>query len=171
MSKPGGFTIRNSQFTILPYAVFLILSLVSWNRWIEPYVDSGRELMVPWRIAQGERLYRDVAFYHGPLGPFLAAGVDRLAGHSLAARTLLCAAIALLHLEGLRRLAGLLASPRRAALAVVGHRVCPGSTHRRHAGQSAQTGRSWGKPRLGYCPALAATAGFRYCSKWARMRL
>lgn len=117
MSKPGGFTIRNSQFTILPYAVFLILSLVSWNRWIEPYVDSGRELMVPWRVAQGERLYRDVAFYHGPLGPFLAAGVDRLAGHSLAARTLLCAAIALLHLEGLRRLAGLLASPRRAALA------------------------------------------------------
>jgi hypothetical protein len=117
MSKPAGFTIRNSQFTILPYAVFLVLSLVSWNRWIEPYVDSGRELMVPWRVAHGERLYRDVAFYHGPLGPFLAAGVDRLAGHSLPARTLLCAVIAVLHLEGLRRLAGLLASPRRAALA------------------------------------------------------
>lgn len=71
-----------------PYAVFLILSLISWNRWLEPYVDSGRELMVPLRVAQGEQLYRDVAFYHGPLGPLLAAGVDRLAGASLPARTL-----------------------------------------------------------------------------------
>ena len=102
---------------LFPYAVFAVLTLVSWNRWIEPYVDTGRELMVPLRVSQGERLYRDVAFYHGPLGPFLAAGVDGLAGRSLPARTLLCAAIALLHLEGLRRLAGLLTSPARAALA------------------------------------------------------
>ena len=117
MSKPAGFTIRNSQFTIFPYAVFLVLSIISWNRWIEPYVDSGRELMVPWRVARGERLYRDVAFYHGPLGPFLAAGVDLLAGRSLPARTLLAAAVALLHVEGLRRLARRLASAGRAALA------------------------------------------------------
>ena len=109
--------LKRALPVLFPYAVFAILALVSWNRWIEPYVDTGRELMVPWRVAQGERLYRDVAFYHGPLGPFLAAGADALAGRSLPARTLLCAAIALLHVEGLRRLAGLLASPGRAALA------------------------------------------------------
>jgi hypothetical protein len=109
--------LKRALSVLFPYAVFAFLTLISWNRWIEPYVDSGRELMVPWRVAQGERLYRDVAFYHGPLGPILAAGVDRLAGRSLAAQTLLCAAIALLHLEGLRRVAGLLASPIRAALA------------------------------------------------------
>ena len=100
-----------------PYAVFAVLTAVSWNRWIEPFVDSGRELMVPWRLAHGERLYRDVAFYHGPLGPWLAALADLLAGHSLTARILLSAAIALLHLEGLRRLALRLTSERRAALA------------------------------------------------------
>ncbi len=100
-----------------PYAVFLILAVISWNRWIEPFVDSGRELMVPWRIAQGERLYRDVAFYHGPLGPFLAAGADLLAGRSLPARTLLAGLFALLHVEGLRRLARKLATPGLAALA------------------------------------------------------
>src|SRR5258706_13625055 len=109
--------LKRALPVLFPYAVFALLTWISWNRWIEPYVDTGRELMVPWRVAQGERLYRDVAFYHGPLGPFLAAGVDGLAGRSLPARTLLCAAIALLHLEGLRRLAGLLASPGRAALA------------------------------------------------------
>jgi hypothetical protein len=84
--------------------VFLILAVISWNRWIEPFVDSGRELMVPWRVAQGER-------------PFLAAGADLLAGRSLPARTLLAALVALLHVEALRRLARRLAPPGRAALA------------------------------------------------------
>jgi hypothetical protein len=90
---------------LLPYAVFLLLAAVSWNRWIEPYVDTGRELMVPWRVAQGETLYRDVRFYYGPLAPWLAAGVDLAAGRSLAARIALAALIALLHVEALRRLA------------------------------------------------------------------
>ena len=75
----------------LPFAVFALLALVSWNRWLEPYVDSGRELMVPWRVSQGERLYRDVEFHHGPLAPFLGAASDRVFGRSLPARTALAA--------------------------------------------------------------------------------
>ena len=90
---------------LLPYAVFLLLAAVSWNRWIEPFVDTGRELMVPARVAQGERLYRDVRFYYGPLAPYLAAGVDLVAGRSFAARIAFAALVALLHLEALRRLA------------------------------------------------------------------
>lgn len=104
-------------FTLLPFAVFLLLAAVSWNRWVEPYVDTGRELMVPWRVAQGETLYRDVRFYYGPLAPWLAAVVDLAAGRSFAARIALAATIALLHLEALRRLAGRMLSPPRAALA------------------------------------------------------
>lgn len=104
-------------FTLLPFAVFLLLAAVSWNRWIEPYVDTGRELMVPWRVAQGETLYRDVRFYYGPLAPWLAAAVDLAAGRSFAARIALAAAVALLHLEALRRLARRMLSPSRAALA------------------------------------------------------
>ena len=64
----------------LPYAVFALLVFISWQRWIEPYIDSGRELMVPWRLAHGERLYRDVHFHHGPLGPYFAAIADGAAG-------------------------------------------------------------------------------------------
>lgn len=101
---------------LLPYAVFLLLAVVSWNRWIEPYVDTGRELMVPWRVAHGEALYRDVRFYYGPLAPWLAAGVDLLAGRSLAARIVLAGLVALLHLEVLRRLALRMLSPGLAAL-------------------------------------------------------
>ena len=105
--------------SLLPYAVFLLLAAVSWNRWIEPFVDTGRELMVPARVAQGERLYRDVRFYYGPLAPYLAAGVDLAAGKSFPARIALAALVALLHLEALRRLARRLlpASDGLAALA------------------------------------------------------
>lgn len=101
----------------LPYAVFLLLAAVSWNRWIEPFVDTGRELMVPARVADGEALYRDVRFYYGPLAPYLAAGVDLAAGRSFAARIALAALVALLHLEVLRRLARRLLPEGLAALA------------------------------------------------------
>jgi hypothetical protein len=90
---------------LLPYAVFLLLAAISWNRWVEPFVDTGRELMVPARIAEGEALYRDVRFYYGPLAPYLAAGVDLVFGRSFPARIALAGLIALLHIEALRRLA------------------------------------------------------------------
>ncbi|MGH9367998.1 MAG: hypothetical protein ACRD3M_10035 [Thermoanaerobaculia bacterium] len=100
----------------MPYAVFLLLALLSWSRWIEPYVDGGRELSTPWRLSRGEALYRGVRFYHGPLAPYLAAAIDRAAGPSLPARIAFAAAIAAAGLEALRRLAMRLLSPGRAAL-------------------------------------------------------
>jgi hypothetical protein len=101
----------------MPFAVFALLAFISWNRWIEPYIDTGRELMVPWRLAHGERLYRDVQFHHGPFGPYLAAISDGLAGRSLPARTALYALVALAHVAALARLSRRMLSPGRAALA------------------------------------------------------
>ena len=101
----------------MPFAVFALLALISWNRWLEPYVDSGRELMVPWRVSRGERLYAQVEFHHGPLAPWAGAVLDRAFGASLPARTALAAVIALLNLAGLSALARRLLSPWRAGLA------------------------------------------------------
>jgi hypothetical protein len=109
--------VKRRASVLLPYAIFLFLAAVSWNRWIEPFVDTGRELMVPARVAAGEALYRDVRFYYGPLAPYLAAGVDLAFGRSLAARIALAAVVALLHLEALRRLARRLLPEGFAALA------------------------------------------------------
>ena len=81
-------------------------------------MDTGRELVVPWRVAQGERLYRDVRFYYGPLGPYLAAGVESMTGRSLPARIALAAIVALVHIGALRRLSRRVLLPGRAALAV-----------------------------------------------------
>jgi hypothetical protein len=101
-----------------PWAVFALLTAVSWKRWIEPFIDSGRELMVPWRIATGERLYRQIQFFHGPLAPYIGAGIDSLFGRCLATRVLLAALIAVLGLEALRRLARVWFAPARGALVV-----------------------------------------------------
>ena len=110
--------MKRSLAVVLPYAVFLFLALVSWNRWIEPYVDSGRELMVPRRVARGEALYREVHFHHGPLAPYAGALLERMAGGRLAPRIAFAAVLALLHLEALRRLAARCLPPLRGALAV-----------------------------------------------------
>jgi hypothetical protein len=107
----------NPLATALPFAVFTLLALVSWNRWLEPYVDSGRELMVPWRVSRGERLYSQIEFHHGPLAPYLGAAVDLAFGRSLPARTAFGALIALMNLTALLRLAKDMLPAGRAALA------------------------------------------------------
>lgn len=72
--------------------------------------------MVPWRVAQGERLYRDVHFHHGPLSAWLGAACDRAFGRSLTARSALAGVLALLHIAALGSLARRCAAPWRAAL-------------------------------------------------------
>lgn len=66
---------RNSRsvWFLLPLCIFFLNLAITWNRWTDPLVDGGRELHTPLRILQGERLYIDVSYYYGPLGPHLNA--------------------------------------------------------------------------------------------------
>ena len=43
----------------------------SWRKWNDPIIDFGRELYTPWRLAEGEILYRDVQSVYGPLSQYL----------------------------------------------------------------------------------------------------
>ena len=61
-------------------AVFLA---VSWRRWPDPLIDFGRELYLPWRLANGAVLYRDVDDFYGPLSQYLNAALFRLFGPGL----------------------------------------------------------------------------------------
>jgi hypothetical protein len=56
---------------------------ISWRRWPDPIVDFGRELYLPWRLARGAVLYRDVDDYYGPLSQYLNALLFRCAGPGL----------------------------------------------------------------------------------------
>ena len=56
---------------------------VSWQRWGNPLIDTGREMNLPLRLAGGEMLYSDVRHIYGPLSPWLHAGLFRMFGPSL----------------------------------------------------------------------------------------
>lgn len=71
-----------------------LMAAATWMAWPDPLIDFGRELYVPWRITEGELPYRDVAYFNGPLSPFLNALWFTLFGVSL--RTLVLANLAIL---------------------------------------------------------------------------
>ncbi len=55
----------------------------SWGTWPDPLVDYGMDLYIPWQLAGGKVLYRDIAYYNGPLSSYLNAGIFRIFGPSL----------------------------------------------------------------------------------------
>lgn len=59
----------------------LVLTL-TWRKWVHPVVDYGRELYVPWRLAQGDLLYTEVSHIYGPLSAYFHAGLFQLFGTS-----------------------------------------------------------------------------------------
>ncbi|MCA9249306.1 MAG: hypothetical protein KDA42_19425 [Planctomycetales bacterium] len=63
-------------------AAFVGLAVWTWRRWADPLIDFGRELYVPWRLSEGDVLYRDLAYFNGPLSPTFNAGLFRLCGAS-----------------------------------------------------------------------------------------
>ena len=110
-------------------AAFVGLAVWSWRRWPDPLVDFGRELYLPWRVASGDVLYRDVAHFNGPLSVHFNAALFGVFGASLTVLALANLAI----LAGLtaalygffRRCAGELAGAA-AALVLLG---CFGFAH------------------------------------------
>lgn len=46
------------------------MAVWTWGTWLDPVIDFGRELYVPWRLLAGEVLYRDIAYFNGPFSPY-----------------------------------------------------------------------------------------------------
>jgi dolichyl-phosphate-mannose-protein mannosyltransferase len=93
---------------------FLFLAFWTWARCADPQVDFGREVYVPWRLAEGDVLYRDVQSVFGPLSPYLNAAGFRLLGTSIRSLSILnlavVAAIVVLMWLLLRRITSRLAT-------------------------------------------------------------
>jgi len=64
-------------------AAFGYLLPLSWLKWGDLIIDSGREMLVPERLAAGECLYRDVFYLYGPFSPYFHAGLFKIFGVSL----------------------------------------------------------------------------------------
>ena len=82
-------------------AAFIHALSAGWRRWGDLIVDTGRELDLPRRLAEGQLLYRDARYYYGPLAPYFNAllytifGVhlDALVWAGIASAALMCAAL------------------------------------------------------------------------------
>lgn len=66
-------------------AVALVAFAQSYGRWLDPIIDTGRDLYIPEQIAHGAKLYRDIRYQYPPLAPYLLALITGGLGHSLAA--------------------------------------------------------------------------------------
>jgi hypothetical protein len=112
----------------VPAAAAAASLALSWQTWIHPFIDSSREMMVPARLAGGERLYRDVVYYYGPLGPWLNSAVLRLFGRRWALLEIVGIALAAATLAALgllvRRAGSALSAVAATALAAA---VCLGA--------------------------------------------
>ena len=69
-------------------AIGAFMAWMSWLRWPDLIVDFGREVYVPWQLSLGEVLYRDIAYFNGPLSPYLNAAVFKVFGVSILAMEL-----------------------------------------------------------------------------------
>ena len=68
---------------IVVVAAALVMLGRSWAKWPDVLVDFGQQLYLPWRLAEGQRLYADLAYFHGPLAQYLNALWYRLLGTGL----------------------------------------------------------------------------------------
>ncbi len=108
-SRGAGLPVSKIIAPLLLSLLALLLLSRTWMSWLSPTIDTGRELNIPARIAQGERLYRDVACFYGPVPVWLHAAAYRVFGFDV--RT----PLALLLPSALLTMASLYSLARRAA--------------------------------------------------------
>lgn len=63
-------------------STFLLLAALTWRKWPDLLIDFGAQLYIPWRISEGERMYRDIVYVFGPLSQYFHAGLMSLFGPS-----------------------------------------------------------------------------------------
>ena len=68
---------------LLVGCVFVVVTVLSWRKWPDILVDYGMQLYLPWRISEGDVLYRDVMYLTGgPLSQYFNALLFKLFGVS-----------------------------------------------------------------------------------------
>lgn len=70
-------------FPLVSALVVGVLLLWSWQQWISVTTDAGHNLYTFWKLSEGERLYRELSYYHGPLSPWVESWFFRIFGVSI----------------------------------------------------------------------------------------
>lgn len=72
---------------VILLAVATLAFAQSYARWLDPLIDTGRDLYIPEQLAHGVKLYRDIRYQYPPLVPYLLALITSVIGRSLASYT------------------------------------------------------------------------------------
>lgn len=89
---------RRSRGGVTPAEWLCIAALVAagatmlaltWNRWLDPFIDLGRDLYIPEQLAKGKLLYRDILYFYPPTAPYLLALIVAVIGSGLAQYTVI----------------------------------------------------------------------------------
>ena len=66
--------------------LYLVIAGIAWATWgatANALIDFGREIYVPWQLAEGRALYRDIAYFNGPISPWFNAMLLKSFGTSI----------------------------------------------------------------------------------------
>jgi hypothetical protein len=61
----------------------LLALLQSYHRWLDPIIDTGRDLYISGAVLDGARLYRDLRYQYPPLAPYVLAAITAWIGRGL----------------------------------------------------------------------------------------
>src|SRR5512135_122649 len=89
------FTLADAVVLALLALLVTVVLAASWDRWLDPILDSGRDLYIPEKLVSGKLLYRDFQYYYPPVAPYVLAAGTLVAGTDLPGYTLMGCAIGL----------------------------------------------------------------------------
>jgi hypothetical protein len=72
--------IKSAAGPMLLVLTGLGMACMSWQKWADLVVDFGLKPYIAWRVSEGDVLYRDIFYLHGPLSTYLHAILFRLFG-------------------------------------------------------------------------------------------
>ncbi|MBN2243820.1 MAG: glycosyltransferase family 39 protein [Acidobacteria bacterium] len=75
--------MKNAHAAIALCALMALAVGLTWQMWLNPAVDSGREMNTPLRLLEGELLYSQVYNLYGPLAPLCNSALYALFGAHL----------------------------------------------------------------------------------------
>jgi hypothetical protein len=77
-------SIRGDLVAIAVLVITASLALIqSYHRWLDPIIDTGRDLYLSGAILDGANLYRDFRYQYPPLAPYVLAAITAGIGRSL----------------------------------------------------------------------------------------
>jgi hypothetical protein len=61
----------------------VLMAQISWLKWPDLVIDFGEQAYIAWRLSEGAVLYRDIAYFYGPLSSYVHALLFKLFGPHL----------------------------------------------------------------------------------------